>query len=69
MSWRSYEGRILPWPAYHDSQIDRTALSYPVDNPVTIDPRINVITPGVRFFDRSRAFYRRGLGWEGTGAG
>ena len=29
-----------------------------------MEPCINVITLGVRDFDRSRAFYRDGLGWE-----
>ena len=29
-----------------------------------MEPRINVITLGVRDFDRSLAFYRDGLGWE-----
>jgi len=39
------------------------ALSYTSDNPVTMEPRINVITLGVRDFDQSLAFYRDGLGW------
>jgi uncharacterized protein len=33
------------------------------DNPVIMDPRINVITLGVKDFARSLAFYRDGLGW------
>ena len=33
------------------------------DNPVIMDPRINVITLGVKDFVRSLAFYRDGLGW------
>jgi uncharacterized protein len=28
-----------------------------------MNPRINVITPGVKDFARSLAFYRDGLGW------
>ena len=31
---------------------------------VTMEPRISVITLGVRDFARSLAFYRDGLGWE-----
>ena len=33
------------------------------DNQVIMDPRINVITLGVKDFNRSLAFYRDGLGW------
>jgi hypothetical protein len=33
------------------------------DNPVIMNPRINVITLGVKDFARSLAFYRDGLGW------
>jgi len=47
-----------------DGQRDRKALSYPINNPVTMEPRINVITLGVSDFDRSLAFYRDGIGWE-----